>query len=114
VIHHPRDRAGASPAKGVDLSRALEPVAAATPSLPTPRTFSRTSGFNSEPGRGDLRETFEGWMQSKEGHRENLLNPTLREVGIGVATGRYQPSWAPRRSTAWASAPVGKALLFAG
>jgi uncharacterized protein YkwD len=29
-------------------------------------------------------------MQSKEGHRENLLNPTLREVGIGVATGRYQ------------------------
>jgi uncharacterized protein YkwD len=31
---------------------------------------------------------FEDWMDSP-GHRANLLNPELREIGIGVAVGRY-------------------------
>lgn len=30
----------------------------------------------------------EGWMEST-GHRENLLNPELQEVGFGVASGGF-------------------------
>ncbi len=37
---------------------------------------------------GEMEEVFTDWMES-QGHRENLLNPALREVGIGVATGQY-------------------------
>ena len=52
--------------------------------------ISRMSGsYGGEPSRGELKEVFEGWMESKEGHRENLLNPNFHEVGIGVKTGRY-------------------------
>ena len=43
---------------------------------------NRVSGGYGGPGRGELREAFEGWMESP-GHRENLLNPAFREVGIG-------------------------------
>jgi uncharacterized protein YkwD len=37
---------------------------------------------------GEMDEAFTDWMKSS-GHRRNILNPALREVGIGVATGRY-------------------------
>ncbi len=37
---------------------------------------------------GEMEEVFTDWMESP-GHRENLLNPALHEVGIGVATGQY-------------------------
>lgn len=43
-----------------------------------------------EPGRKELGEAVESWMESP-GHRENLLNPAFREVGFGVTTGRYAP-----------------------
>jgi uncharacterized protein YkwD len=49
-----------------------------------------TDPSGGEPQRDDLRRVFTGWMQSP-GHRENLLNPAFREVGIGVATGVYAP-----------------------
>ena len=52
---------------------------------------NRVSGLDAgEPGRDELREAFEGWMESP-GHRENLLNPDLREVGLGLSTGQYTP-----------------------
>lgn len=44
--------------------------------------------FAGEPGRRELAEAVEGWMESP-GHRENFLDPAFREVGFGVATGRY-------------------------
>jgi uncharacterized protein YkwD len=37
---------------------------------------------------GEMEEAFTGWMESP-GHRRNILNPALQEVGIGVAAGRY-------------------------
>lgn len=50
---------------------------------------NRVSGsYSGEPDRGELREAFEGWMESS-GHRENILNPAFHEVGFGLATGQY-------------------------
>ena len=46
------------------------------------------SDLAGEPGRQEIREAVESWMESP-GHRENLLNPAFHEVGFGVATGRY-------------------------
>jgi uncharacterized protein YkwD len=37
---------------------------------------------------GEMEEVFTDWMES-QGHRENLLNPALHEVGIGVASGQF-------------------------
>ena len=34
----------------------------------------------------------DAWMES-EGHRANILNPSLREIGVGVARGRYEGTW---------------------
>ena len=52
---------------------------------------NRVSGLDvGEPGREELREAFESWMESS-GHRENILNPAFREVGIGLSTGQYAP-----------------------
>ena len=52
---------------------------------------NRVSGsYGGEPGKGELREAFESWMESP-GHRENLLNPAFREVGFGLETGSYSP-----------------------
>ena len=49
-----------------------------------------SGGYGGDPGRGELRDAFEGWMQSPP-HRENLLNPAFREVGVGLSTGQYTP-----------------------
>lgn len=46
------------------------------------------------PSTKDLEAAFEDWMESP-GHRENLLNPALKEVGIGVATGMTQKGMRP-------------------
>ena len=50
----------------------------------------RSHYYADAPTRGDLHQVFDGWMQS-EGHRENLLNPEFRELGLGTATGEYTP-----------------------
>ncbi len=53
---------------------------------------NRVSGdFEGEPGRNDLREALDSWMESP-GHRENILNPAFREVGFGLSTGQYTPA----------------------
>ena len=52
---------------------------------------NRVSGaYGGEPDANDLLEAFESWMDS-QGHRENLINSTFREVGFGVSTGSYTP-----------------------
>ena len=48
----------------------------------------REISYPNEPTRKDLEQVFEDWMDSP-GHRANLLNPELREVGIGAAFGNY-------------------------
>lgn len=49
-----------------------------------------TKPYGGEPTKDDLQQVFIGWMESP-GHRQNLLNPAFREVGIGVSTGTYTP-----------------------
>jgi uncharacterized protein YkwD len=49
-----------------------------------------SGGYEGEPGRDELREALDSWMESP-GHRDNLLNPAFREVGIGISTGQYTP-----------------------
>jgi uncharacterized protein YkwD len=37
------------------------------------------------PAGGDPERAVQGWMSSTLGHRENILSPTFRYVGIGIA-----------------------------
>ena len=46
------------------------------------RHKGRTCGENIAAGHSSASETVEQWMNS-EGHRENILNPAFREIGIG-------------------------------
>ena len=48
----------------------------------------RSLSYAPEPTQKDLEQVFEDWMKSPA-HRANLLNPDLREKGIGVVFGRY-------------------------
>lgn len=48
----------------------------------------RTCGENIAAGYPSARETVEQWMNS-EGHRENILNPAFRELGVGYAYKDY-------------------------
>ncbi|MGI8649310.1 MAG: CAP domain-containing protein [Rubrobacter sp.] len=45
-----------------------------------------SSGF--EPNIRDSEEIVQGWMNSP-GHRKNLLDPRLKEVGVGTVYGRF-------------------------
>lgn len=47
-----------------------------------------TWGENIAAGHATAEETVEQWMNS-EGHRENILNPTFRELGVGYAYEDY-------------------------
>ena len=44
----------------------------------------RTYGENIAAGHATASETVEQWMNS-QGHRENILNPAFRELGVGYA-----------------------------
>ena len=48
----------------------------------------RTCGENIAAGHASASETVEQWMDS-EGHRENILNPAFRELGVGYAYEDY-------------------------
>lgn len=45
----------------------------------------KAEGTGAAPGREAIEGAVEGWLESP-GHRENLLDPGLREVGSGVAS----------------------------
>lgn len=48
----------------------------------------RTWGENIAAGYGTAYETVDQWMNS-QGHRENILNPNFRELGVGYAYEDY-------------------------
>ncbi|CAN5851589.1 hypothetical protein BH23ACT11_BH23ACT11_09120 [soil metagenome] len=48
-----------------------------------------TKSSGGEPDRDELKDTVKSWMDSP-GHRENLLNPAFREIGIGFFSGQYK------------------------
>ena len=52
------------------------------------RNRGRTCGENIAAGHASASETVEQWMNS-EGHRENILNPDFRELGVGYAYEDY-------------------------
>ena len=52
------------------------------------RKKGNTCGENIAAGHGTAAETVEQWMNS-QGHRENILNPRYRELGVGYAYEDY-------------------------
>ncbi|MBQ3443452.1 MAG: hypothetical protein IJG33_09425 [Selenomonadaceae bacterium] len=52
------------------------------------RNRGRTCGENIAAGHASAQETVEQWMSS-DGHRENILNPNFRELGVGYAYEDY-------------------------
>ena len=52
------------------------------------RSRGNTCGENIAAGHGSPAETVEQWMNS-DGHRENILNPAYRELGVGYAYEDY-------------------------
>ncbi len=52
------------------------------------RNRGRTWGENIAAGYGTAYETVDQWMNS-QGHRENILNPNFRELGVGYAYEDY-------------------------
>jgi uncharacterized protein YkwD/stress response protein SCP2 len=56
---------------------------------------------NIAAGQRTAGEVVEGWMNSP-GHRANILNPALRQIGIGYATGSgYGTYWTQVFGTPW-------------
>jgi uncharacterized protein YkwD len=52
-----------------------------------------SAGENVAYGFGDAAAVMSGWMNS-EGHRQNILNPNYKEIGIGYAQGADgRPYW---------------------
>jgi hypothetical protein len=67
-----------------------------SPDGTTPWDFIHNSGYsyayageNLAIGYSDASELFSAWMASAT-HRENILNPNYREVGIAVVSGTYE------------------------
>ena len=52
------------------------------------RNRGRTCGENIAAGNATAAATVEQWMSS-DGHRENILNPAFRELGVGYAYEDY-------------------------
>lgn len=52
------------------------------------RNRGRTCGENIAAGHSTPQETVKQWMNS-DGHRENILNPAFREMGVGYAYEDY-------------------------
>jgi uncharacterized protein YkwD len=67
-----------------------------TPEGATPLDRAQEAGFsagviaeNIAEGQFTVGEVMDGWMRS-EGHRANVLNPKVTELGIGLAVGRFE------------------------
>src|SRR5215210_6934859 len=99
-----RGKAGAPPlALNADLQQAAQAhaqdmlarafFAHKSPSGTTVRERSRKAGYdwrtigeNIAEGQTSVNEVMTTWMNSK-GHRENILNPAFRELGVGLVLG---------------------------
>ena len=69
-----------------------------SPDGKTPWDFIKGAGYdyvyageNLAIGYTDATELFDAWMNSVT-HRENILNPNYREIGLAVVSGNYQGS----------------------
>jgi len=51
--------------------------------------FFKAAGENLAIGFFDSEELFQAWLNSKS-HRENILNPNFKEIGLAVVKGEYQ------------------------
>jgi len=67
-----------------------------SPSGRTPWDFIKSAGYNYSYagenlaiGYSDASELFSAWMASAT-HRENILNPNFREIGVAVIAGTYE------------------------
>lgn len=58
-------------------------------SIKTGENLAWRTHYGEFPEVSEAREVVEGWLDS-EGHRENLLDPGFREIGVGIATGEYE------------------------
>lgn len=67
-----------------------------TPEGLTPRDRIEDAGYlssrvaeNIAEGEFSVAEVMDGWMKS-EGHRENILDPRMTSLGVGLAVGRFE------------------------
>ena len=51
-----------------------------------------TAGENIAEGQPDAQSVVNAWM-SDQGHRDNLLNPNFKYLGVGIAQGAMGPIW---------------------
>jgi len=51
--------------------------------------FFKAAGENLAIGFFDSEELFQAWLNSKS-HRDNILNPNFKEIGLAVVKGEYQ------------------------
>jgi len=62
-----------------------------------PKVLAFSGGENLAQGGSNFtpREIVNLWLQSKAGHRENLLNPAARKAGVGIAKnkGKTYVAW---------------------
>src|SRR5215210_1231637 len=104
-VNAQRRKAGAPPlALNADLQQAAQAhaqdmlarafFAHKSPSGTTVRERSRKAGYdwrtigeNIAEGQTSVNEVMTTWMNSK-GHRENILNPAFRELGVGLVLGK--------------------------
>lgn len=77
---------------------ALDYFAHNSPDGKTPWDFIKGAGYNYTYagenlaiGYTDASELFDAWMNSAT-HRENILSPNFREIGMAVVSGEYQGS----------------------
>jgi uncharacterized protein YkwD len=62
----------------------------------------RAVGENLAAGQRTPAEVVDDWMNSTEGHRENILNPMWSDVGVGVRTGgEYGIYWVLEFGLPW-------------
>jgi uncharacterized protein YkwD len=77
---------------GADLSNRLSSYAGPAPSWWIGEVLAWGAGLRSRPS-----DVLSRWLHSPP-HRRILLNPTARDVGIGMAFGAPVPTALPRRS----------------
>ena len=62
----------------------------------------RAVGENLAAGQRAAAEAMKDWMNSTEGHRENILNPMWEHVGIAIRTGgTYGVYWVQEFGAPW-------------
>ncbi|MBN1344114.1 MAG: CAP domain-containing protein [Phycisphaerae bacterium] len=62
----------------------------------------RAVGENLAAGQKTVEEVVQDWMESEDGHRENIINPMWTEIGVAVRTGgTYGIYWVQEFGAPW-------------